>query len=375
MMNKYMISRILIILTLAAAGVIASLRFAELHHPEPLYPSDALTKTGMLSDYLPVLKGTNGDTELYFFDSGIPGGTIMLGGGTHPNEPAGYMASVLVLENIRVEQGRVIIMPRMNNSGFTCTDPMEAYPQSFTISTKNSERTFRMGSRGTNPLDQWPDPLVFTHKPSGQHYSGLESRNLNRNYPGNPRGNITQKVAYAITELIREEQVTVAFDLHEAAPEIPIINAIVYHEKSEDIAMYSILELEFEGLQYAPELSPANFHGLSHREWGDYTDTYPFLMETSSPVQGRIRGKTNEALILDGISNNYKIAKETGALRIVYRDEGEQLDHRVGRHIAGFKAIINSYNELHPENMILFSGLPDYSEIIEHGIGYYLNEN
>ena len=70
-------------------------------------------------------------------------------------------------------------------------------------------------------------------------------------------------------QLIKAEKVAVAFDLHEAAPEIPIINAIVYHEKAEEIALNAIFELEMEGIRCSPERSPANFHGLSHREWGD----------------------------------------------------------------------------------------------------------
>ena len=137
--------------------------------------------------------------------------------------------------------------------------------------------------------------------------------------------------------------------------------------------MFSILDLEMEDLQFAPELSPKNFHGLSHREWGDYTNTYPFLMETSSPIQGRLRGRTNEELILNGVSKNYQIAKETDALRIVYRDEGEQLEHRVGRHLSGFMAIIRSYTEIHPENTVEISGLPDYQDLVENGVGRYLN--
>ena len=170
-----------------------------------------------------------------------------------------------------------------------------------------------------------------------------------------------------------KEKVNIAFDLHEAAPEIPIINAIVYHEKCEEITMGAVLELEMEGLTYSLELSPVNFHGLSHREWGDNTDVKPFLMETSNPVQGRLRGKTNVDLIMRGESTNYKIAKETGALRIVYRDEGESLENRVGRHIAGFLAIINSFNEIHPEMAVELSGLPTYKEICENKIGKYLN--
>lgn len=372
-MLKEHLSTLLILVLMTVTGIMASIEFRKMHDPEPLYPAEGMTGQKMLSDYFPALRGTNGDTEVYFFDSGIPGGTVLLGGGTHPNEPAGYLAAVVVLENIIPEQGRVIIIPRLNNSAFTCTDPMEAFPQFFHIETAGGLRTFRFGSRLTNPLDQWPDPLVYVHKPSGQQYSGVESRNLNRAFPGRPEGSMTEKVAHAIVKLIEEEKVDLAFDLHEAAPEIPIINAIVYHEHAEDIAMFAILELEMQGLHYAPELSPKNFHGLSHREWGDYTDVYAILMETSSPVQGRLRGKTNEELIIDGISENYLIAKKTGGLRIVYRDEGEQLDHRVGRHLAGFSAIADAYNQLNFDRMVVFSGLPEYSDVVENGLGNYLN--
>ena len=374
LIKKQYISLAIITVFALVTGIIAALEFHKMHVPEPVYPSEGLSKKGMLSDYFPGIRGTNGDTEVYYFDSGKPGATVFLAGGTHPNEPAGYIASVMVLENLVVKKGRIILIPRLNNSAFTCTDPMEAFPQSFHIETKNGTRRFRFGSRATNPIHQWPDPLVYSQKPSGQQYSGLESRNLNRTYPGDPNGSLTEKVAYAVVQLLEKEKIDISYDLHEAAPEIPIINAIVYHEKAEEIAMFAILELEFEGLQFAPELSPKNFHGLSHREWGDYTETRPFLMETSSPIQGRLRGKTNEELILSGVSENYKIAKETGALRIVYRDEGEQLNHRVGRHLSGFQAILKAYNEFHGDNTIDISGLPFYNDLVEHGIGYYLHD-
>lgn len=373
MKEKSNISRIIILIIAIVLGVIATLEFNELHHPEALFPSENLTKQGKLSDYFDGIKGSNGDSDVYFFDSGKEGATVFIAGGTHPNEPAGYMAAVMILENIKVEKGRVIVIPRLNNSAFTCTDPMEAFPSSFSITTPSGVREFRFGSRATNPLDQWPDPLVYSQYPSGQQFSGLDSRNLNRCYPGKPNGTHTEKVAYAILELLKQEKVDVAFDLHEAAPEIPIINAIIYHEKCEELAMSAILDLEMEGLSYAPELSPNNFHGLSHREWGDNTSVLPILMETSSPIQGRLRGETNEALILDGYSENYQIAKETGALRIVYRDEGEDIENRVGRHILGFVSILRSFNDLYPENTIELSGLPTYQEIDEQKIGAFLH--
>ena len=375
MIQRHRISSIAILLVIGTLGIMASLSFQSMKAEETLFPAKSLTKKGRLSDYFNGIKGTRGDSEVFIFDSGQPGATVFLAGGTHPNEPAGYMAAVLVLENAGVENGRLIVVPRMNNSAFTANDPMEGYPQHFTLQTRSGKREFRFGSRATNPLDQWPDPLVYTHFPSGQQFSGNESRNLNRAYPGRPDGSFTEKIAYAIIQLIVQEKVDVAFDLHEAAPEIPIINAIVYHEKCEDITMSAVLELEMtmEEAKYAPELSPKNFHGLSHREWGDHTDAAPFLMETSSPVQGRLRGRTNEDLILSGQSDNYLAAKETGALRIDYREEGESLDHRVGRHISGFKAILSAYNEMHPDKTISISGLPDYPDIMEYSLGNYLN--
>ena len=50
-----------------------------------------------------------------------------------------------------------------------------------------------------------------------------------------------------------------------------------------------------EDLDYSLEISPPSFRGLTHREWGDYSDTLAILMETANASQGRIRGKTDEA--------------------------------------------------------------------------------
>jgi hypothetical protein len=335
MVRKHL-SSIIILLITAIVGIIASFEFRKMHNPDRVYPSSSLTKAGILSDYFDGIKGTPGDTEVYLFDSGIPGGTALIAGGSHPNEAAASLAPIVILENLKVVKGRVFIIPQMNNSGFTCSDPMEGFPDFYEIKTKGGVRKFRLGSRVTNPLHQWPDPLVFSQFPSNQQLSGFETRNLNRAFPGRPDGSLTQKVAYAIVQLIKREKVNIAIDLHESSPEVPIVNVIVYHEKYEDIAMGAVLGLEMEGLQFSPEESPRNFHGLSHREWGDYTDVVPFLMETSNPSMGRLRGETNVDLVLNGKSENYKLAKETGALRIAYREnEGEPIAHRVGRDIVG----------------------------------------
>jgi len=366
------ITAVVLLLIISAIMISAGIDFHSMKKPDLLHPSESLTKIGNLGDFLPELKGSSGDVGVYYFDSGKPGANILLLGGTHPNEASGFMAAVLLIETIKVNQGKVIIIPQACGSGFAATDPMEGYPMSYQIKTKSGVRKFRFGSRVSSPLDQWPDPLVYTHYPSGQKLSGFETRNLNRAYPGRENGTFTEQVAFAIVKLIKQEKIDVAFDLHEAAPEIPIINAIVYHEKAEDIALGAVLELEMKNLRYAPEMSPQNFRGLSHREWGDATNAYPFLMETCNPIQGRLRGRTNEDLIINGLSQQYKEALESGKLRIEYSPDGEPLWKRTARHLEGFKTILQSYNEYHPEKVISFENVPSFEELKKNGLGDYL---
>jgi len=357
----------------ALLGTFATIEFLKMHQPDEIRPSEGLTRTGMLSDYFDWLKGTNGDTPVYYYEGEEPGATVLILGGTHPNEPSGAMAAFVIAENLSVRQGRVIVIPQACMSGYYHTHPLEGQPQFFTVEGRNGPRRFRLGSRAGSSLDQWPDPMVYLHHPSGQRLSGSETRNLNRAYPGRPDGTFTERVAHAIVELIKREQVTVAFDLHEAAPEIPIINAIVVHEKNQDIGAGALLNLEMEGLQYALEISPRNFRGLSHREWGDATDAYAFLMETCNPIQGRLRGVTDEELVVEGVDKNYKTALELGRMRITYDPEGEPLDRRAARHIEAIHQVLNTYNELHPELPVVYEGFPTYVDLTEKGFKEFLN--
>ena len=107
--------------------------YRDMHHPEPIKKGPGVTAIKMLSDYFPGLKGSAGDTEVYILDSGKPGGTVMVLGGTHPNEPSGYISAILLLENAQPTAGRLIILPRANASAFTHTDYMEGSPQKITV--------------------------------------------------------------------------------------------------------------------------------------------------------------------------------------------------------------------------------------------------
>jgi len=369
-MKKYWF-QIMLFVIIAVISWIAAIEFRQMHVEENLYPSISFEKIMPLSDYGPSLKNSAGETEVYIFKGKEAGGKALIVGGTHPDEAAGYMTTYLLIENIQLEKGTIFIIPRANKSGFTHNLPQEGCPQYFEIEGQNGVRTFRYGSRLTNPIDQWPDPEIYFHYPSGQKLAGNETRNLNRSYPGRENGTLTEQIAHAIINLINQEKIDIAFDLHEASPEYPVVDAIVSPERSQEIATEAAMELEFEGLRYSMELSPYNFRGLSHREWADFTQTLPFLFESANPIQGRLRGKTDARLIKTGQDKMYLVAVNLKALTVPYDESGLPLKLRVGRHIAAWTKVVEVFSRNNPEKEIRISGLPTFDELMENGLGPY----
>ncbi len=359
-------------LAAALMVAVAARHMLPLRWDEPVYPACGLSKVLHLSDYFPDIRNTRADTEVYLFEGKEPGGTLLVMGGTHPSEASGYIAATMLLENITVDRGRVFVIPRANHSGFTHNEPGEAHPTGFDIPTPTGLRHFRYGCRFTNPLDQWPDPEVYLHYPSNQRLSGTETRNLNRSYPGRADGNFTERTAFAISSLILTEHVDLVIDLHEASPEYPVINAIVAHERAMDVAAFANLTLQSEGLQYALEPSPQNFRGLTHREIGDATPAMAVLMETANLMQGRLRGRSDAPMILDGKDPCYLKAAEAGLLRVPYDSTGIPLEVRVGRHLAGVRALIDALSFVQPDKSLAVSGIPGYEDVQRQGVGAFL---
>ncbi len=352
--------------------VISGKSFLGMHRPEPIFPGSGLSEVKMLSDYLPTLRGSAGDTEVYIFRGGETGGNLLVLGGTHPNEPAGLVTSILLVENIRAARGNIFIIPRANSSGFSHSDPQEGNPQRFSIPTPAGPRLFRLGSRLTNPVDQWPDPAIYINPP-GQKLSGNEARNLNRCYPGQANGYLTEKIAFGIMELIRKERLDIAIDLHESAPEYPVINAIVFHENSAELAALAVLELQLEGLEIRLEASPVNLRGLSHREWGDETGIKAILLETPNASHGRLKGRPSSSLIVDGRDKFYTRAARLGWLFVPYAEEGIPLSQRVARHLAALNALVKSLIELDPDRAVAIEGIPAPAEVQQKGLGAFLH--
>lgn len=343
------------------------------HLKEPVVLGPSVRQVKKLSDYFRGIRGSINDANVYICEGTEPGGTILLMGGTHPEEPAARLAAWIFVENAKLDRGRLIVILSANRSGTTVTRLGGGYPPDYTIPTSWGGQKFRMGDRWSNPLDQWPDPEVYIHYPSRQELAYVDIRNLNRTWPGRANGTLTEKTCYALIELIRQEKVDIAIDLHEAELQYPVISTIVAHEKGQDLAaMASMMITGTEGFEIGMENSPYALRGLSHREIGDHTDAISLLLETPEPFLDATRGRTDRALLLDGKDKFVMKAGQHGLLFEKMDEKGWPIDVRVGRHCSSVLQIADLWSEEHPDRAIQLTEIPRYADVIDKGTGFYL---
>ena len=372
MLSNRVVSIVVLLLAIVVS-LIAGREFLSLYEREPVVPGPGVTKVARLSDYFPKIKDTVADTDVFFLEGKQPGGTVVIFGGVHSVETAGMMTAVLLVENAVVKTGRLIIVPHSNESGFSSNEPSEGYPNRIVIKTAWGSRWFRFGHRLTNPVHQWPDPEIYVHYPSGDLQADFEVRNLDRAFPGRPDGTFTEKLAYALTELVRQEHATMTLDLHEARPMNPIVNCIIAPQAAAEIAAMAVMDLGAQGIKIRLEPSPAKLRGMSHRELGEPTKTLPILMESASPALDKLHGRADQALILVG---NDDFFKKADARRLLYAPpyskDGYPLEERVGRHTTATAVLIQLLSELHPDKKVEVENIPAYKAIKEKGIGSFL---
>lgn len=123
-----------------------------------------------------ILEDSIYETTVYKFTSNIPGKKCVIVGGIHGDEVAGWKAA-LQLKERRDFVGEVLIIPQA--SIYAC------------------KRDERYPGRGV-PVN------------------GITYKDLNRQFPGKPDGNITQQIAYAISETVTNFDPDVIVDLHES---------------------------------------------------------------------------------------------------------------------------------------------------------------
>lgn len=375
-MNLKSIKIIILIVVMLFTGIAGYLFYEQRNFKETVVVSEGVTQVRKLSDYSDVVKGSVNDSNVYIFDSGKEGGTFLIFGGTHAEEPACNLSALVFAENLKVTQGKVLVINRVNVSGSLSTRLGEAYPRFSHIETPWGEQKFRFGDRCSSPLDSWPDPEVFIHYDSRQNLANVDIRNTNRTWPGRRNGLLAERTTYAIMELIRQENVDFVLDFHEAELEYPVENTIVTHERGNQVAAMTsmILSAQVFDVPIGMEFSPKALHGLSHREIGDASDAVSYLVEVAEPMLDRIRGITDEELLMSGKDRFVMEAGKAGLLYAPIDENGWPIDKRVARHVTTALRLIESNNAMNPDQMIQIEGMPGYEELLEKGVGHYLTD-
>lgn len=366
----------LFITIIMAISTLASIQlYNHRHYMMPIVAGPGVTKVAKLSDYSKGLKGTVADTPVFFLEGKEQGGKVFIMANTHSNEPAALLTALIILENAIVNQGTLIVIPQFNNSGSRSTRPGDGYPLYFEIPTDWGNKKFRMGNRDASPLDQWPDPDVYIHYPDKQLLSFIDVRNTNRTWPGRPNGPLMEKVTYGAMQIMREEKVDIAIDIHGAETMFPVTNCIVAPEKSRRIAIMASLTVKAkEKFENHVEPSPSGFRGLSHREIGDYSDTLPFLLEAPLPFLDQPTGPKTVSFLLDGKDPFLLNLSKKRKLFVPYDETGWPMEKRVGQHCSVVLELIHQFSRKYPERTIQIYNMPRYADVVKNGVGHYYHD-
>jgi predicted deacylase len=375
MLQNWKIKSVLILIVTAVIVISGIQFFSHRHFQMPIIAGPGVTQVTNLSDYSKGLKGTKADTLVFHLKGEEEGGKVFLMANTHANEPAAILAALIFIEHAVVEKGTLIIIPQFNNSASRNTRPGDGYPLYFNIPTKWGEKKFRMGNRDASPLDQWPDPDAYIHYPDKQLLSYIDVRNTNRTWPGREGGPLMEQVTYGAMQIMKNESVDIAIDIHGAETMFPVTNCIVAPQKSMRIALMTSLTVKaMEGFDNHVEPSPSGFRGLSHREIGDYSDALPFLLEAPIPFLDQPTGPKTEKLLLDGKDPFLLNLSRKGKLFVPYDESGWPMENRVGQHCSVILEMIRQFSKKFPERAIKVRNVPRYSDVVKNGVGYYYRD-
>ena len=375
MSRVWIVKSILLLIIIALLAVAGAQLYKHRHFRMPVVTGSGVTKVAKLSDYTEGLKGTVADTNVFYLEGKEEGGKIFIMANTHSNEPAAILTALIFVENAVVDKGTLIIIPEFNNSAGRNTRPGDGYPLYYEIPTDWGSKKFRMGNRDASPLDQWPDPDVYVHYPDKQLLSFLDVRNTNRTWPGRPDGPLMERVTYGAMQIMREETVDIAVDIHGAETMFPVTNCIVAPEKSMRIALITSLNVKRnEKFDNHVEPSPSGFRGLSHREIGDYSDTLPFLLEAPLPFLDQPTGPKTVNLLLDGKDPFLLSLSNKKKLFVPYDEAGWPMKKRVGQHCSVILEIISQFSRKFPDKAIKLRNVPRYADVVKNGVGHYYQD-
>ena len=113
------------------------------------------------------------ETKWYAIDSGVHGPTVLVTGGIHGNEPAGFRAAQQI-QHWPIESGKLIVIPKVNTLG-----------------------------------------LMANTRYIPEHRNDKKLRDLNRNFPTRKRPGPQTELAGAVWEYVKKIEPDFVFDLHE----------------------------------------------------------------------------------------------------------------------------------------------------------------
>jgi len=212
-------------------------------------------------------ENTEYQTPAFIFTGKGSGTNILIIGGTHGNEPAGYEAALRLVDRFYKnppQKGKLIIIPEANKQSILNYDRRIPVPEDIDI----------------------------------------EKGNLNRCYPGDENGLPMQRIAKDIQNLTQEHNVTIFIDLHEAvnyhleqdelAERMALGQTIIYspNEPSSWILMNILDEMNKDISDIGKKFSGLERPILNSAAWwaGEYLGIASFTFETSrkDPISDRI---------------------------------------------------------------------------------------
>ena len=256
-----------------------------------------------------------------------------------------------MLENLRVDAGRVFVIPFANASAATHNEPQEAHPQRVVVRDARAGRA-PSASAPASPIPSTSGPIPrSTCSPSpAPILAGSETRNLNRAYPGIPDGNLTERVAWAHHRahparghrpVLRPARVLARVpggQRHRGVGGQPG-HRVDRHDHPADRGLGLLARAVPAELPRAepPRVDGPHEHAAhpagsdQRRPWagcgGAPTPNWPWWARTSSTWWPRA----------------------SGALYVPFDENGIPIEMRIGRHLAAIAAIVDAFNTLNPD--------------------------
>ncbi len=192
-----------------------------------------------------IASGTKYATELYVIKSGVPGPVVMIVGGVHGNEPAGYKAAAQV-KNYSIKRGTLIVIPQANKRAVAAhTRSMGGADLNRDFPTSRSDRPdSTMATAIFNVVKNYDvDWLIDMHE--GINYQKVKSStSVGQSliyYPDTPTKNIASKIVKSLNAGIKTSykdfsllRYPVSGSLASASAKVLGVNSFIFESCTKD---------------------------------------------------------------------------------------------------------------------------------------------